>query len=58
MSRPEKLKFGRLRPFMNFAAVCDSAVMIIGRAMDGSHGTKAVVAPFASLPKLFVWFPE
>ena len=54
MSLPEKLKFGRLRPFMNFAAVCDRAVMIIGRAIDGSHGTNAVVAPFASFPKLFV----
>lgn len=39
ISLPEKLKFGRLRPFINFAAVCDSAVIIIGRAIDGSQGT-------------------
>ena len=43
---------------MNFAAVCDRAVMIIGNAIDGSHGTKAVVAPLPSLPKLPVWLPE
>src|SRR5262245_44001169 len=36
MSLPAKLKFGRLRPFMNFAAVCESAVMIIGSAIEGS----------------------
>ena len=40
---------------MNFAAVCERAVMIIGRAIDGSHGTYAVVAPFGSLPKIDVW---
>ena len=45
MSFPEKLKFGRFRPFMNFAAVCESAVIIIGRAIDGSQSTNAVVAP-------------
>ena len=39
ISRPEKLKVGRFRPFMNFAAVWDNAVMIIGNAIDGSHGT-------------------
>ena len=38
-SFPEKEKLGRLRPFINFAAVCDRAVMIIGNAMDGSAGT-------------------
>ena len=36
---PEKAKFGRLRPFMNFAAVCERAVMIIGNAIEGSAGT-------------------
>ena len=36
---PEKLKFGRFLPFMNFAAVCESAVMIIGKAIEGSAGT-------------------
>jgi hypothetical protein len=54
MSRPEKLNVGRLRPFINLAAVCDRAVMIMGRAIDGSHGTYAVVAPFASLPNIDV----
>ena len=39
ISLPAKLNVGRLRPFINFAAVCERAVMIIGRAIDGSHGT-------------------
>lgn len=43
---------------MNFAAVCDNAVIIIGSAIDGSHGTNAVVAPLPSLPKLLVWLLE
>src|SRR4030095_8181177 len=55
MSFPEKLKLGRLRPFMNLAAVCESAVMIIGSAIEGSHWTKAVVAPLCSLPNELVW---
>jgi hypothetical protein len=50
ISLPEKLKFGRLRPFMNFAAVWERAVITIGKAIDGSHGTKAVVAPFPRRP--------
>lgn len=57
ISLPEKLNVGRLRPFMNFAAVCESAVMIIGRAIEGSHGTHAVVAPLPSFPKFEVWPP-
>src|SRR6476646_3071157 len=57
ISLPEKLKFGRLRPFMNFAAVCESAVMIIGKAIDGSQFTKAVVAPLPSRPNCCVWTP-
>src|SRR5260370_11718995 len=57
ISRPEKLNVGRLRPFINFAAVCDRAVMIIGRAIDGSLGTYAVVAPRVNLPKTDVWLP-
>ena len=39
ISLPAKLKLGRFRPFINFAAVCDSAVIIIGSAIDGSAGT-------------------
>jgi hypothetical protein len=39
ISRPEKLKVGRFLPFINFAAVWDNAVMIIGSAIDGSLGT-------------------
>jgi hypothetical protein len=54
ISLPEKLKFGRLRPFINFAAVCDRAVIIIGKAIDGSHATNAVVADFPSLPNCCV----
>src|SRR5690606_34068900 len=58
ISLPVNVKFGRLRPFMNFAAVWESAVMIIGRAIDGSLGTYAVVAPLWSFPNGVVWFPE
>jgi hypothetical protein len=43
-----------LRPFINFAAVCESAVMIIGSAIEGSLGTYAVVAPRKSFPKTAV----
>jgi hypothetical protein len=50
ISLPEKLKFGRLRPFMNLAAVCDKAVIIIGKAIDGSHATNAVVADLPKRP--------
>ena len=45
ISLPAKLNVGRFRPFMNFAAVCERAVIIIGNAIEGSAGTKAVVAP-------------
>ena len=38
-SLPAKMKFGRRRPFMNFAAVCESAVMMIGRAIVASQLT-------------------
>ena len=51
ISLPAKLKLGRLRPFINFAAVCERAVITIGRPIDGSLGTFAVVAPRRSLPK-------
>ena len=37
-SRP-KVKFGRFRPFMYFAAVCESAVIKIGKAMVASQFT-------------------
>lgn len=42
---------------MNFAAVCERAVIIIGSAIDGSHGTYAVVAPRGSLPNIDVLLP-
>ena len=32
-SFPANVKFGRRRPFMYFAAVCESAVMMIGSAI-------------------------
>jgi hypothetical protein len=38
-SLPLKVKVGRLRPFMYFAAVCESEVMRIGRAMVASQLT-------------------
>ena len=56
-SFPEKEKLGRLRPFINLAAVCDRAVTIIGNAIDGSDGTYAVVALLRSLPNVCVWLP-
>jgi hypothetical protein len=34
-----KVKFGRRRPFMYFAAVCESAVMMIGKAIVASQFT-------------------
>ena len=57
ISPPEKLNVGRLRPFINFAAVCESAVIIIGSAIEGSHGIYAVVAPRTNLPNVYVWLP-
>src|SRR5689334_19029414 len=57
ISLPEKLKLGRFRPFMNFAAVWDNAVMIIGRAIDGSQATNAVVAPLPRRPNWPVCTP-
>src|SRR5215831_14598568 len=41
MSSRPNVKLGRLRPFMYLAAVCDSAVTRIGKAMVASQGTKA-----------------
>ncbi len=38
-SRPVKTKFGRLRPFMYLAAVCESAVTRMGSAMVVSQLT-------------------
>ncbi len=38
-SRPVKVKFGRLRPFMYLAAVCESEVIRIGSAMVASQLT-------------------
>ena len=38
-SRPLKVKLGRRRPFIYFAAVCESAVMMIGRAIVASQLT-------------------
>ncbi len=38
-SLPMKVKFGRLRPFIYFAAVCESAVTSIGSAMVVSQLT-------------------
>jgi hypothetical protein len=35
----ENENVGRLRPFIYLAAVCDSAVINIGSAIDGSAGT-------------------
>src|ERR1043165_662665 len=40
-SLPTKVKFGRRRPFMYFAAVCESAVMMIGSAIVASQFTYA-----------------
>lgn len=48
-SRPN-WKFGFFRPFMYFAAVCESDVISIGSAIVASHGTYAVCAPRASFP--------
>ena len=39
MSSRPKVKFGFFRPFMYFAAVCDSDVISIGNAIVASHGT-------------------
>jgi hypothetical protein len=38
-SLPPNVKLGRRRPFMYLAAVCDSAVMMIGSAIVASQLT-------------------
>jgi hypothetical protein len=38
-SLPLKVKFGRRRPFMYFAAVCERAVMMIRSAIVASQFT-------------------